>query len=148
MTIAFVPFKAADAYRMEWIDGDDFVESLESGGPMTFQILEAEGQTQSMVDGDTIFGFITVCPKNKFNVYVNMYMSTAIQQEFGKDVYVAMKEFVDKLSEQYPRVYICSKADNDKLHKLEQHLGFKTEALMRKFGWRGEDYIMSAIIRE
>lgn len=145
--ISLKEFEAADAFKMDWIETEDFVGMLR-GNRYIFECLEGEKNSQTMInDTGSILGIIVVTPYHAGWVDISMFMSKAIQEEFDKDIYKALQDIVNNLRSKYRRVSLNGKRSNDKLTKLIKHLGFEEEGVMRKYGWHGEDYTLFSIVR-
>ena len=146
--IAVFRFRAEDAYNMDWIERDDFINMLR-GNRYCFDYIEQEGITSTLFNEDTehILGFIRVEEIHDNSCNITMCMSTALQEEFSKDVFKTLRRIVRQATDTYRRVSLCGKASNSKLMKLIKKLGFQEEGIMRKYGWHGEDYKLFSIVR-
>lgn len=145
--VEFIPFKVYHGFRMDWIDKEDFLE-LYKNNPQIFEIMEAQGQTYTFVQGASILGLLTIMEIHPRHAQISLAMSKAIQSEFNIRVYKAMKTVIKQVSARYPRVSGEGKASNQKLNKLMKKLGFKQEGLMKNYGFHGEDHYLWAITRE
>ena len=149
MSVTIRPFISQDAYDMDWIEQDDFIGLLRSNGRYFFDYLEQEYRYETMINNNTghilCFDVFQILHKQHCNLY--LYMGTAIQREFDKDIYRALSERVNAFREKYGRVSVVGKASNSKLMKLIKKLGFQEEGIMRKYGWHGEDYMLFSVVR-
>lgn len=146
--ITLEPFKSDDAYKMNWIETDDFVGMLHANRYI-FECLEKEGNSQTMTnETGSILGIIVLTPYHEGWCDISMFMAKPIQEEFDKDIYQALKDIVSDLSAKYKRVSLNGKSSNEKLMKLIKALGFEEEGTMRKYGWHGEDYKLYSIVRD
>lgn len=146
--VTLQPFKADDAYKMDWIEVEDFAGMLRNNRYI-FEYLEQEGNSQTMInDTGSILGIIVLTQYHESWVDISMFMAKSIQEEFGKDIYKALQDIVDDLKSKNKRVSLNGKKSNEKLTKLIKHLGFEEEGTMRKYGWHGEDYVLYSIVKE
>lgn len=147
--VNFRPFAAADAFQMDWIEEADFVGMLRADR-YVFERLEQEGSSETMVNEDTgnILGIIVFTPYCTNAVNLNMFMSKNIQKEFDKDIFKALRNIVNDARKRFVRVSLEGKSSNYKLMKLIRALGFKEEGVMRKYGWKGEDYTLFSVVEE
>lgn len=144
--ITLTPFKAEDAFKMDWIETEDLAGMLRSNRYI-FEYLEQEGNSQTMInETGSILGIIVLTPYHENWVDISMFMAKPIQEEFDKDIYKALKDIVSDITKKYKRVSLNGKSTNEKLTKLIKHLGFEEEGVMRKYGWHGEDYILYSIV--
>lgn len=144
--ITLNPFKAEDAFKMDWIETEDLAGMLRNNRYI-FECLEQEGNSQTMTnETGSILGIIVLTPYHAGWVDISMFMAKSIQDEFDKDIYKALQDIVNDLTKKYKRVSLNGKSTNDKLTKLIKHLGFEEEGVMRKYGWHGEDYVLYSIV--
>lgn len=146
MSVEFIPYKPWHAVQMDWIDKDEFQGCLRRS-PQYFQLLELD-EPYTMVRDKEILSIVLTKEMNPHHLYVNLFMGTAIQKNFDKEIYKTMKDFISRATTDYPRVSGEAKASNQKLNKMMKALGFQCEGLMKKYGDNMEDYNMYAIVRE
>lgn len=144
--IKFIPFEAGHAFRMDWKDKDEFL-SLIDGRPQYFHCLEANKAALTVFKDPLILGILELSPINENHCNVLIYMSTAYISEFDKELLIITKNVIKDLTSRYVRVSAEIKPDNKKLVKFMKYLGFQEEGVMRKYGYKGEDYSLYSIVK-
>lgn len=145
--IKFIRFVAKHAYSMDWKDKDEFA-GLVDGSPQYFHTLEANNGALSVVKGDLVLGILVITPYNPRHCAVSIYMAIGYVTEFDKSLLRVTQRVIDDLSKAYVRVSAEIKNDNEKLEKYMKYLGFGKEGVMRRYGYKGEDYAVYAIITD
>ena len=146
----FDRFEPIHALQMDWIEKDVFRYHIEQS-PQFFQLLAAEGNTYTMFGyhgaKSYILGIITLMEQNPNHCYLNMFMGTAIQKFFCKEILRGLRNFVNNNLGSYTRLSMDGKTENKKLAKLCKSLGFEEEGVMKKFGFDGKDYTLYARVK-
>lgn len=144
MTKAFkiVPYKTVHSRIMNYRNFEEY-EMLMRLNPHSLD--NQFGHTVTILD-DVPICFLLVSVINPKTCEIHFFPSVHLNSLFCKEIILKFKEYMQKLEAKFSRIQATIECASKVNLKFAEYLGFKKESILKKFGNKGGDYFMCAII--